>query len=277
MFKCDILWLSVDYDKCDSCWIKPPPRLQNSRVCTGKWDCFISFFLQSLSQMPHIHKLILWELTHDSSEAFCIWLPSTIVPLFIHWISASYIQLLSIGLFVFCKQLVCLLFHSIPLLIMTKLSTLPWLFISRLFCEVPPPPLRRRPPSHFSACICGSKISNFIFFVVSLQNVEVFYWCGEKQWAQGRALWWQKCIFNPCEWMAPHIPQQQALYWMAALTRLFSLLITALCLFTMDIVIYLHQVRGGSPLYTLCHRRFLKEISLSWIRGRSLFFPFITD
>ena len=31
--------------------------------------------------------------------------------------------------------------------------------------------------------------------------------------------------------MAPHIPQQQALHWMAALTRLFSLLITALCLF----------------------------------------------
>lgn len=49
--------------------------------------------------------------------------------------------------------------------------------------------------------------------------------------------------------MAPHIPQQQALYWMAALTRLFSLLITALCLFTMDIVIYLHQLRGGVQHY----------------------------
>lgn len=97
----------------------------------------------------------------------------------------------------------------------------------------------------FFTCICRSKISNFIFFVFSPQNVEVFYWCGEKQWAQGRALWWQKCIFNPCEWMAPHIPQQQALYWMAALTRLFSLLITALCLFTMDIVIYLHQLSSG--------------------------------
>lgn len=204
--------------------------------------------MQSLSQVPHIHKLILWELAHDSSEAFCIWLPSTIVPLFMHWINASYIQLLSIGLFVFCKRPVCLLFH--PLLIAIKLSTLPRLFISWLFCEVNPPPPRRL-PSHFSPCICGSKISNFIFFVFSPQNVEVFYWCGEKQWAQGTALWWQKCIFNPCEWMEPHIPQQQALCWMAALTRLFSLLITALCLFTMDIVIYLHQLRGGSPPYRL--------------------------
>lgn len=192
--------------------------------------------------MPHIHKRIPRELTHDSSEAFCIWLPSTIVPLFIHCINAAYIWLLSIGLFVFCKQLVCLLFHPRAYHDQTFNSTTDSLSLPKtwLFCKVPPPLLLPPPPS-----ICRSKISKFIFLVFSLQNVEVFYWCGEKQWGQGRALWWQKCIFNPCEWMAPHIPQQQALYWMAALTRLFSLLITALCLFTMDIVIYLHQLRGG--------------------------------
>lgn len=134
------------------------------------------------------------------------------------------------------------------MLIVIKLSTLPWLFISSkdltFLRSLTTPP---SPPPFFPVSV-GVKLAIY-FLVFSLQNVEVFYWCGEKQWGQGRALWWQKCIFNPCEWMAPHIPQQQALYWMAALTRLFSLLITALCLFTMDIVIYLYQLRGGVQQY----------------------------
>lgn len=199
-------------------------------------------FLEGLLLMPHINKLTLSRAHTRLEEACCIWLPFTIVPLFIHWINASYIQLLSIGLFVFCNQLVCLLFHPHAYLDQTFNSTMTlsplktWLF----FAKFTPP------PSHFFPLSVGVKlVISIFFFVFSPQNVEVFYWCGEKQWGQGRALWWQKCIFNACEWMAPHIPQQQALHWMAALTRLFSLLITALCLLTMDIVIYLHQLRGG--------------------------------
>lgn len=151
--------------------------------------------------------------------------------------------LLSIAVFVFCVVLVsssmCLSWSNI-LLWHNSLSPpkicftcLPLFFLLLLFLC-----------SH----ICGCKISKFIFFpsfLSSFQNVEVFSWCGEKQWGQGRALWWQKCIFNPCEWMVPHIPQHQALDWMAALTRLFSLLITALCLFTMDLVIYLYLLILG--------------------------------
>lgn len=80
-------------------------------------------FLGSLLLMPHINKLVPWERTEDLSEAFWMWLASTIVSLFIHWISASYIQLLSIGLFVFCKQPVCLLFHPRAYLDQTFNST----------------------------------------------------------------------------------------------------------------------------------------------------------
>ena len=195
---------------------------------------------------------------------FGIRLPSTIVPLFIRWINAAYIGLLSIGLFVCCKPPCVLTFPSPCLsrsnfqlhhdsLSRPKDSTV----LQKKKKKQPPPhpplspPLPPPPPKHQTPfpppppVFVGVKLAISFFLSCPLQNVEVFYWRGEKQWGQGRALWWQKCIFNPCEWMVPHIPQQQALYWMAALTRLFSLLITALCLFTTDIVIYLHQLSGG--------------------------------
>lgn len=197
--------------------------------------------------MPQIHKKIPRELTHDSSEAFLCLIA------FHHYASFHSLNKCRIHL-AFVNRTVCLLYTACVCLLFRPLTyhdqtfnstTTLCLFQSLDFsfffcCKVHP-----APHLFFFSCICRSKISNFIFFVLSPQNVEVFYWCGQKQWGQGRALWWQKCIFNPCEWMAPHIPQQQALYWMAALTRLFSLLITALCLFTMDIVIYLHQLREG--------------------------------
>ena len=163
--------------------------------------------------------------------------------------------LLSIGLFVCCKLPVCLLFRPRAYRNQTFNSTATLYLVpkTRLFCKkkfTPPasPSPHPTPNPHHPTPVpasVGAKLAISFFLSCPLQNVEVFYWCGEKQWGQGRALWWQKCIFNPCEWMVPHIPQQQALYWMAALTRLFSLLITALCLFTMDIVIYLHQLSEG--------------------------------
>lgn len=133
MFKCDTPWLSVEYYERDSCWIKFDTAAAKCQGLSRK----IRFFLE----MPRIHKVIPRELTHDSSEAFCIWLPSTIVPLFIHWINASYIQLLSIGLFVFCKQLVCLLFHPRAYHDQTFNSTMTLYLFQRLDCfhKVPPP------------------------------------------------------------------------------------------------------------------------------------------
>lgn len=130
------------------------------------------------SQMPHIHKQIPRELTHDSSEAFCIWLPSTIVPLFIHWINASYIQLLSIGLFVFCKQLVCLLFHPLAYHDQTFNSTTTLYLFQRLtvflgvfFLQSSPHPL---PLLHliFLPYLWGEKlaISFFSFFFCLLPS-----------------------------------------------------------------------------------------------------------
>lgn len=70
------------------------------------------FFFENLLLMHHINKLIHRDLTRDLSKACCIGLPSTIVRLFIHEINASHIELLSIGLCVFSKQRVCLLFHT---------------------------------------------------------------------------------------------------------------------------------------------------------------------
>lgn len=159
-------------------------------------------------------------------------------------------------------QFVHSVFHPCAYQDQTLSHTLTFYLTQTLFfliCKVHPAPNSSPPVLPVSV---GVKLAiKFFFlewgFVLSLQSVEVFYWCGEKQWGQGRALWWQKCIFNPCEWMAPHIPQQQALYWMAALTRLFSLLITALCLFTMYRVIYLHHTGGGlNTIQALVYSRF---------------------
>lgn len=120
-------------------------------------------FLEGLLLMPHINELTLWRAHTRLEEACCIWLPFTIVPLFIHWINASYIQLLSIGLFVFCNQLVCLLFHPHAYLDQTFNSTMTlsplktWLF----FAKFTPPSIP------FLPSICGSKISHFNFFFLS--------------------------------------------------------------------------------------------------------------
>lgn len=179
-----------------------------------------------------------------------MWLASTIVSLFIHWISASYIQLLSIGLFVFCKQPVCLLFHPCAYLDQTFNSTVTlsclktWLFLWTTPCPTHPP------TCHYPPSRCGSKINNFIFFLsldftmwkcfigVVKNNEDKAGLCG------GRNAF----LTHVNEWCLTFHSSRP---WMAALTWLFSLLITALCLFTMDIVIYLHQLRGGS----LCHSR----------------------
>lgn len=229
MFKCDLSWIS--WPRSESRRLSAQ-RLQNDWVRGEKCDF--------QSHRTHPWRTRTWHF----SDTF------TIVCFFVRWITAAHVRLPSIGLFVFSAYLVCsLLFHPLAypdqtfksaatLYLFQRLDFLYYFFFFFLHT------LSKSPLPSFS-CICGSKISNFIFFFVSsLYYVEVFYWCGEKQWGQGRALWWQKCIFNPCEWMAPHIPQQQALCWMAALTRLFSLLITALCLFTTDIVIYLQRLRG---------------------------------
>lgn len=71
----------------------------------------------------------------------------------------------------------------------------------------------------------------------------------------------RNAFFNACEWMAPHIPQQQALCWMAALTRLFSLLTAALCLLATDRIIYLPNERGFDTRLTC------------WKADFKLFFP----
>lgn len=114
MFKCESLWLSFGY------YIQYVIQGDSSvylgfkmTVCTGKWDFFLPFFFfENLLLMHHINKLIHRDLTRDLSKACCIGLPSTIVRLFIHEINASHIELLSIGLCVFSKQRVCLLFHT---------------------------------------------------------------------------------------------------------------------------------------------------------------------
>lgn len=88
----------------------------------------------------------------------------------------------------------------------------------------------------------------------SLQMMELFYRCGVKQWGQVRALWWHRCIFTPCKWMEPHIPWRRALLWMAALAQLFSLLVTAWCIFfsfSVDFVIYLYSSSEQNPPLTV--------------------------
>lgn len=219
-------------------WNQASTSVLKWRSLYRKITLFSLFFYGDLLLMHRI-KLIHRDLAHVLSKARC--LPSTIVRLLLTLINVAY--------------------FSIPVLIVIKLSNLSILYLY----ERPDLNGKVSPSIPFSSHICGSKIRNlikFYFLSFSLHNVEVFYWCGEKQWGQGRALWWQKCIFNACEWMSPHIPQQQALHWMAAVTWLFSLLITALCLLTMDRVIFLPQMGGGSLPWQIV---FFKEILLTWI------------
>lgn len=173
----------------------------------------------------------------------------------------SYIPLLSIGLFVFCV----LTFPSAASYLdqTSSSSAAPCPFIKAL-ANFTPSALHFNFPH-------GSEISGWVilffgacspfrtgkcFIGVLKNNEDKAGLCGGRN-----------AFFNACEWMAPHIPQQQALRWMAALTRLFSLLTTALCLLATDRIIYLPDERGFNTRLT-CWRADFKLFS---------FFPSVSD
>lgn len=168
---------------------------------------------------------------------------------FSHWVKAHHVELLSGALFAFCKLLVCLLFHRHSYLDQTFNSAVTLVSSNDL-----PAFVLLSIPFFFAQSVGVKWVASFFYFGLFLSelgkcfiglvinNEDKAGLCG------GRNAF----LTHVNEW-SPHIPQQQALRWMAALTRLFSLLITGLCLLTMDTVIYLHRLRGGS-LQSLCHR-----------------------
>lgn len=177
----------------DSCWINLVYR------CRWKW---VFLFLESPSLTPHINKTPpphLAPLTQDVREswlhfvAFHRW-----YLFFAHWIKAHHVELLSGGLFAFCKRLVCLLFHCRAYLDQTFNSA-----VTLVSSKDLPAFVLLSIPFFFPQSMGVKWVASFIFLSFPIRIGEVFYRLGEKQWGQGRALWWQKCIFNACEWMEP--------------------------------------------------------------------------
>lgn len=162
---------------------------------------------------------------------------------FTHRVKAHHVELLSGGLFAFCKLLVCLLFHRRAYLDQTFNSA-----VTLVSSKDLPAFVLLSIPFFFPQSVGVKWVASFFIYFFCLflselgkcfiglviNNEDKAGLCG------GRNAF----LTHVNEW-SPHIPQQQALCWMAALTRLFSLLITGLCLLTMDTVIYLHHLRGG--------------------------------